>query len=413
MKNRFHLLATAVVSLLCVSCAETQVSQSGSEKAVNPPIMGWSSWNAFRVDISEDIIKNQADLMVKKGLKDAGYHYINIDDGFFGERDGNGKMQTNKNRFPNGMKPVAAHIHSLGMKAGIYTDAGNNTCGSIWDNDHAGVGAGIYGHEQQDAQLYFGDWGFDFIKIDYCGGDVLGLNEQERYTSIRNSIDKVNKDVSVNICRWAFPGTWAKDVATSWRISGDINAHWGSLRYVVGKNLYLSAYAKDGYYNDMDMMVVGMRGKGNVGLEGLNDDQYLLHFSVWALLGSPLFIGCDLREIDDATLNILKNKEVIAINQDAGCRQVMELHPLWAPQIKAYARYLENGDIAVGFFNLSEKEQLLRYEFEELGVQESTGKTLMLHDVWSGEEFRLENCSVWRNMKPYETLLFRCRVIDK
>ena len=103
MKNRFHLLATAVVSLLCVSCAETQVSQSGSEKAVNPPIMGWSSWNAFRVDISEDIIKNQADLMVKKGLKDAGYHYINIDDGFFGERDGNGKMQTNKNRFPNGM----------------------------------------------------------------------------------------------------------------------------------------------------------------------------------------------------------------------------------------------------------------------------------------------------------------------
>ena len=108
--------------------------------------MGWSSWNAFRVDISEDIIKNQADLMVKKGLKDAGYHYINIDDGFFGERDGNGKMQTNKNRFPNGMKPVADHIHSLGMKAGIYTDAGNNTCGSIWDNDHAGVGAGIYGH---------------------------------------------------------------------------------------------------------------------------------------------------------------------------------------------------------------------------------------------------------------------------
>ena len=269
MKNRFHLLATAVVSLLCVSCAETQVSQSGSEKAVNPPIMGWSSWNAFRVDISEDIIKNQADLMVKKGLKDAGYHYINIDDGFFGERDGNGKMQTNKNRFPNGMKPVADHIHSLGMKAGIYTDAGNNTCGSIWDNDHAGVGAGIYGHEQQDAQLYFGDWGFDFIKIDYCGGDVLGLNEQERYTSIRNSIDKVNKDVSVNICRWAFPGTWAKDVATSWRISGDINAHWGSLRYVVGKNLYLSAYAKDGHYNDMDMMVIGFRDNSKVGGKGL------------------------------------------------------------------------------------------------------------------------------------------------
>ena len=167
MKNRFHLLTTAIVSLLCVSCAETQVSQSGSKEAVNPPIMGWSSWNAFRVDISEDIIKNQADLMVKKGLKDVGYRYINIDDGYFGERDGNGKMQANKSRFPNGMKPVADHIHSLGMKAGIYTDAGNNTCGSIADNDHAGVGAGIHGHEQQDAQLYFDEWGFDFNPKQY------------------------------------------------------------------------------------------------------------------------------------------------------------------------------------------------------------------------------------------------------
>lgn len=316
MKNRFHLLATAVVSLLCVSCAETQVSQSGSEKAVNPPIMGWSSWNAFRVDISEDIIKNQADLMVKKGLKDAGYHYINIDDGFFGERDGNGKMQTNKNRFPNGMKPVADHIHSLGMKAGIYTDAGNNTCGSIWDNDHAGVGAGIYGHEQQDAQLYFGDWGFDFIKIDYCGGDVLGLNEQERYTSIRNSIDKVNKDVSVNICRWAFPGTWAKDVATSWRISGDINAHWGSLRYVVGKNLYLSAYAKDGHYNDMDMMVIGFRDNSKVGGKGLTPTEEEAHFGLWCIMSSPLLIGCNLESLPESSLELLTNKELIALNQD-------------------------------------------------------------------------------------------------
>ena len=198
-----------------------------------------------------------------------------------------------------------------------------------------------------------------------------------------------------------------------WRSTPDVFDTWESVKKIIDAQSNILPYGGAGCFNDMDMMVVGMRGKGNVGLEGLNDDQYLLHFSVWALLGSPLFIGCDLREIDDATLNILKNKEVIAINQDAGYRQVMELHPLWAPQIKAYARYLENGDIAVGFFNLSEKEQLLRYEFEELGVQESTGKTLMLHDVWSGGEFRLENCSVWRNMKPYETLLFRCRVIDK
>lgn len=219
MKNKLFILATAITSLCCTSCTDSQ-STSDSTKPVAPPIMGWSSWNAFRVNISEDIIKKQADLLVEKGLKDAGYLNVNIDDGFFNERDSEGNMKANGTRFPNGMKPVVDHIHNLGLKAGIYTDAGNNTCGSMAsaDQDRAGVGAGIYGHEQQDAQLYFGDWGFDFIKIDYCGGSYLGLDEQERYTSIRNSINKVNKNVSLNICRWAFPGTWAENVATSWRI---------------------------------------------------------------------------------------------------------------------------------------------------------------------------------------------------
>ena len=126
---------------MCISCTKTQTTLSENEKTVNPPIMGWSSWNAFRVDISEDIIKHQADLMVKKGLKDAGYHYVNVDDGYFGKRDDNGIMHTHEQRFPNGMKPIADYVHGLGMKAGLYTDAGNSTCGSMWDNDAAGVGA--------------------------------------------------------------------------------------------------------------------------------------------------------------------------------------------------------------------------------------------------------------------------------
>lgn len=186
----------------------------------------------------------------------------------------------------------------------------------MWDNDAAGVGAGIYGHEPQDAQLYFGDWGFDFIKIDYCGGDALGLNEKERYTSIRNSIDKVNKDVSINICRWAFPGTWAKDAATSWRISGDINAHWGSLRYVVGKNLYLSAYAGNGHYNDMDMMVIGFRNDSKVGGQGLTPTEEEAHFGLWCIMSSPLLIGCNLENMPDSSLELLTNKELISLNQD-------------------------------------------------------------------------------------------------
>ena len=316
MKNKLYVLAATAVSLLCTGCTETQIDQSDDDKAIATPLMGWSSWNAFRVDISEDIIKNQADLMVRTGLKDAGYTNVNIDDGFFDERDSTGIMKANAKRFPNGMKPVVDHIHGLGLKAGIYTDAGNNTCGSMSDKDRAGVGAGIYGHELQDAQLYFGDWGFDFIKIDYCGGSHLGLDEKERYTSIRESIDQVNKDVSVNICRWAFPGTWAEGVASSWRISGDINAHWNSLKYVVGKNLYLSAYARNGHYNDMDMMVIGFRNNSRVGGEGLTPTEEEAHFGLWCIMSSPLLIGCDLSSLPESSLQLLTNKELIALNQD-------------------------------------------------------------------------------------------------
>lgn len=308
MKKQF-LMALASLSLL-------GGRTTAQEPACKPPLMGWSSWNAYRVNISEDIIKHQADLMVEKGLKDAGYRFINIDDGFFGYRDETGKMHEHAQRFPNGMKVVVDHIHNLGLKAGIYTDAGNNTCGSMSDQDKAGIGAGIYGHEAQDAQLYFGDWGFDFIKIDYCGGSYLGLNERDRYTDIRQHIDIVNRQVALNICRWAYPGTWAKEVAGSWRISGDIQARWESIKYVVGKNLYLSAYAGDGHYNDMDMMVVGFREASPVGGEGLTQTEEEAHFGLWCIMSSPLLIGCNLENLPDSSLQLLTNKELIALNQD-------------------------------------------------------------------------------------------------
>lgn len=194
------------------------------DRAPATPIMGWSSWNTYRVNISDSLIMSQADALVSTGLKDAGYRYINIDDGYFGERDSAGYMQPHPQRFPNGVKCVAEHIHSLGLKAGIYSDAGANTCGSRYDNDENGFGAGMYGHERQDARLYFKDWGFDFIKIDYCGaGQELNLDEQRRYTEIRNAIDAEGcSDVAINVCRWAFPGTWAANLAGSWRISQDI-----------------------------------------------------------------------------------------------------------------------------------------------------------------------------------------------
>ena len=180
------------------------------------PMMGWSSWNAFKVHINEQIICRQAFLLDSLGLKDAGYTFVNIDDGFFGRRPTPTTIEANVAKFPNGMRVLTDYVHSLGLKAGIYTDAGTRTCGSIWDGDVAGRVAGIYGHEQSDCKVYFRDWNFDFIKIDYCGGSDLNLDEQQRYTAIYDAVQRYGRpDVRINICRWAYPGTWAEKAAAS------------------------------------------------------------------------------------------------------------------------------------------------------------------------------------------------------
>lgn len=297
------------IVFICSSVIIHDKLSAQSATAFEPPVMGWSSWNTYRVNISDSLIMRQADAMVERGLKDVGYLYINTDDGFFGYRDSKGKMHAHPQRFPNGLKPVADYIHSLGLKAGIYSDAGSNTCGSIWDKDVNGIGSGLYGHERQDADLYFNDWGFDFIKLDYCGaGQELNLEEEKRYTEIREAIDQVaGKQVSINICRWAFPGTWASKLARSWRISGDIRPQWESIKHIIHKNLYLSAYAGEGHYNDMDMLEIG---------RGLKPEEEEVHFGMWCMMSSPLLIGCDLTTIPDSSLRLLKNRELIALNQD-------------------------------------------------------------------------------------------------
>ena len=193
--------------------------------AIDPPTMGWSSWNTFALNINEQLIKSQADAMVKTGLADAGYKYINIDDGYWNGRGDDGHLRLNTKLFPNGMRHLTDYIHSIGLKAGIYSDAGDNTCGS--GNRHAwGIGVGFAGHEDQDCKLYFDDWNFDFIKVDYCGGIHMGLNEREQYTKVSNAIkrqaERLNKRIVFNVCRWAYPGTWISEVADSWRTTGDI-----------------------------------------------------------------------------------------------------------------------------------------------------------------------------------------------
>ena len=292
------------------------------------PLMGWSSWNTFGVKISEEIILETARAIATNGLKDAGYIYVNIDDGFFWGHGEDGILKFHPERFPNGMKPVVDGIHALGLKAGIYSDAGADTCGSMWDapdgnKEKGGVGGGLYGHDAADCKLHFNDLGFDFIKVDYCGGLRLKLDEKVRYTEIANAIKATGRtDVRLNICRWAFPGTWAADIAESWRTTGDIRANWGEVKKIINENLYLSAYSKPGHYNDMDMLEVGqLVGQmksvfGKHGDTGITPDEETTHFGMWCMLSSPLLIGCDVRSIPASSKALITNPYLLAMNQN-------------------------------------------------------------------------------------------------
>lgn len=361
------------------------------------PVMGWSSWNTYRVNISDSLIMRQADAMVQKGLKDAGYTYINIDDGFFGYRDSLGVMHAHPQRFPGGMKAVADYIHSLGLKAGIYSDAGAVTCGSIWDKDSIGIGAGLYGHEEQDARLYFHDWGFDFIKIDYCGaGQELDLDERERYTAIRQVINRVGRsDVEINICRWAFPGTWAKDLAASWRISSDIRDSWGSVKSIIAKNMPLSAYCRDGHFNDMDMLEIG---------RSLSESEERVHFGLWCIMSSPLLIGCDMTTIPESSLRLLKNAELIAINQDSLALQAYPVQTVGGTYVLVKDIERRRGTTrAVALYNPTNEPRRIAIALSELELQ---GKT-RLRDLFAHKDLNPVQDSVAFNVAPHDVVILR------
>ena len=311
--NKPSSLLITVFSVAILS--QLPLSASAQSADNETPTMGWSSWNTYGVNINETLIKQQANAMVSKGLKTVGYKYINIDDGYFGGRDETGKLKIHPTRFPHGLKGIVDYIHGKGLKAGIYSDAGHNTCGSMFNGDVIGKGVGMYEHDQMDADFFFKELEFDFIKVDFCGGsyfhneDHLVLNERERYTAIAEAIRNTGRtDVRMNACRWAYPGTWINDAAVSWRTTGDINASWGSVKGIIKENLYLSAYCYNGHYNDMDMLEVG---------RNLSVEEDKTHFGMWCIMSSPLLIGCDMSNINSTALNLLKNKDLIALNQDA------------------------------------------------------------------------------------------------
>ena len=358
-KNLKTLIALAL-SLWGVGC----YAQTVPDK----PTMGWSSWNTFALNISEEIIKGQATAMRTQKLFKAGYDHINIDDGYFGGRDPEtGQLLIHPTRFPNGLKPVVDYIHRLGMKAGIYSDGGKNTCGNYWGGDKIAEGVGLYGHDQQDCDFFFKELGFDFIKVDFCGGvsyhnsEGLDLDAETRYKEIAQAIANTGRtDVRMNVCRWDYPGNWVHDIAASWRTTGDINASWESVKGILAQNLYLSAYCYGGHYNDMDMLEIG---------KGLSKEEERTHFGMWCIMSSPLLIGCDMKKVGGASLLLLKNSDLIALNQDDLCIQAYVVQHVGDTYVLVKdLEQLYGKTRAVAFYNPSNKSVDMSIKFTDLDL---------------------------------------------
>lgn len=375
MKTFRNLLLSLLLILFNVNAATNE--HIPKEEHLKPPLMGWASWNNYRVNINEDIIKAQADAMVSKGLKDAGYIFINIDDGFYGGRDEKGNLLVHPERFPSGMKSLAEYIHSKGLKAGIYSDAGINTCASFWDKDTIGVGMGLYGHEVQDLTLYLKEWDYDFIKVDWCGGEWMGLDEVVQYTHIANLARKIKPSVSFNVCRWKFPGKWVTQIADSWRISEDIDNTFDSILAIIDLNADLWTYASYGHYNDMDMLQVG---------RGMSYEEDKAHFTMWAMMHSPLLLGNDLTQLSDETLGIITNKDIIDLNQSNYVYQARRMVDYG--DLEVWAKPLVDsmsGEVAVALLNRFQEEQPISFMLEQVGIDASAGYTMT--DLWSKKTY--------------------------
>ena len=379
--------------------------------SLTPPL-GWNSWNTFGEDINEEVVMGSADILIESGLADCGYNYIVIDDCWaLKERGEDGRMVPDPVKFPHGMKYVADYIHSKGLKFGMYSCAGAHTCAGY---------PGSFDHEFIDAKT-FAEWGIDYLKYDYCfhpftiAGNVL-------YKRMAVALANSGRDILFSACSWGADETkkWIKETgANMWRTTGDINDSWRSIRdlsLVAGDAI---KYGSINCFPDMDMLVTGMNGKGNVGFAGCTPEEYRTHFSLWALLGSPLMIGCDIRSMDDATRETLMNKEVLAINQDPAYNQAFDASANAAKEeneCPIYVRLLDNGDYAIGIFNFSDVASSRWNTYllmDTIGLPETTGKTLLLKELWTGEERKVTNGILTDAIPPHGCKLYRAQVVDR
>lgn len=371
----------------------------------NPP-MGYNTWNTFGDKIDEQLLKELADALVSTGLKDLGYDYLVIDDCWAEkERDENGRLVPDKEKFPNGMKAVADYIHSKGLKFGMYSCVGTMTCAGY---------PGSYMHEYTDAET-FAEWGIDFLKYDYCfrSKSTAGV---ESYRKMALALKNTGRDILFNACSWGHDDTksWIDTAGVNmWRIGTDIKDSWPKTKEIINASFDINNINYMNCFADLDMLIVGMKGKGFCAITGCTEQEYITHFSFWSLFGSPLFIGCDIRDMEEDTLRILSNKEVIAINQDSELNRPFRLRcgdGMCDPEdIHVFAKILSNGDVALGFFNLSDEEIANRFvTLDMIGLDADTNIKLAVKDLWSGETKRIINDTITvEKIEPHACKLYR------
>lgn len=381
LKQKSAACVLAAAALLATSLNIN--AQKWENLALTPP-MGWSSWNKFARNIDEKSIREIADAMVSSGLADCGYEYINIDDCWHGERDADGNIQCDPEKFPSGMKALADYIHSKGLKIGIYSDAGCLTC--------AGE-PGSLGHEYQDAKTY-ASWGIDYLKYDWC--NTPDQVTKGSYRLMRDALRAAGRPILFSICEWGStePWKWAGDIGHMWRTTGDIGAHfdcvkfygaWGELGVlqIVDKNEPLRTYAGPGHWNDPDMLEVG---------NGMSENEDRAHFTLWCMMAAPLILGNDIRDMSDETKAILSNKDVIAIDQDPLGVQGWRFYA--SDGIEYWFKPLSGDDWAMCVFNRTTSPKKVMLDWKDLATYDNitnrkfnaVSTIYNVKNLWTGKE---------------------------
>ena len=407
MRRVFFFIA--VVAMMATSAFAQQPTATTERGKLAPtPPMGWMTWNMFKGDISEQLIKEIADAMVESGLRDAGYKYVFIDDLWQGGRDNRNNIIPDPKKFPNGIKALADYVHSKGLKLGIYSDAAQLTCGGC---------TASYGFEEQDART-FASWGVDYLKYDYCNAPEDSATARLRYKTMADALSKSGRDIVLGICEWGQRNgeEWCEHVGGQlWRTSSDVRDMWKDIVNQGGVGILdiinvtapLSKQVRHGQWPDMDMLVVGLNGKGgpssDLGGVGCTYTEYQTQLSMWCMMSSVLALSNDLRHLTPEDKRILLNKEIIAIDQDPLGKAAERVVNEAGHQV--FVRPLANGSHAVAILNSGDKAQRLSVSFKQLGL---TGK-YTVRDVWQHRDIARGATKWGGKVQAHETKVFVLR----